>query len=170
MIIQVRVDIEDFTRSQGTTSESQFCQSRIPKYITNLKCSLNSIKIRCTNVVPNASIWQYTVVSTLCRQSSGTEIEFGQSASGCQWLARRRGSEKHPSEGSRRGTRARHSLRKPVAPRFKNGALLKRQNLKMISRTMSRSICDNDRTISKKTVWSQMLLPTRTQCKAVSFR
>jgi hypothetical protein len=49
-----------------------------------------SLKIHCTNVVPNASIWQYTVVSTLqvCRKSS-TEIEFGQSG----WLARRRGSE-----------------------------------------------------------------------------
>jgi hypothetical protein len=60
-------------------------------------------------------------------------------------LARRRGSEKYPSalEGSRLGARARHSQRKPVAPRFKNGALLKRQILKMISRTMSRSICDN---------------------------
>ena len=33
----------------------------IPKNTTNLKCSSNSIKIRCTNVVPNASIWQYTV-------------------------------------------------------------------------------------------------------------
>jgi hypothetical protein len=111
----------------------------IPKNTTNLKCSLNSIKTRCTNVVPYASIWQFTVLSTLCRQSGSTEIEFGQSG----WLARRRGSEKHPSEGSRRGARARHSLRKPVAPRFKNGALLKRQILKRISRAMSRSICDN---------------------------
>jgi hypothetical protein len=94
----------------------------IPKNTSNLKFPLNSIKIRCTNVVPNASIWQYTVGDTLCRQSS-TEIEFPQTG----WLARRRGSEKHPSEGSRRGARARHSLRKPVAPKFKNGALLKRQ-------------------------------------------
>jgi hypothetical protein len=30
----------------------------IPKNTSNLKCSLNSIKIRCTNVVPSASIWQ----------------------------------------------------------------------------------------------------------------
>ncbi len=88
--------------------------------------------------MPNASVWQYTVVSTLCRQSS-TEIEIGQGG----WLARRRGSEKHPSEGSRRGARARHSLRKPVAQRLKNGALLKWQILKMISLSMSRSICDN---------------------------
>ncbi len=57
-----------------------------------------------------------------------------------------RDSEKHPSEGSRRGARARHSLRKPVAPRLglKNGQLvLKRQILKMMSQTMSLSICDN---------------------------
>jgi hypothetical protein len=96
------------------------------------------LKIQCTNLVPNASIWQYAVGDTLCRQNSA-EIDFWQTG----WLARRRGSEKHPSEGSRRGARARHSLRKPVAPRFKNGALLKRQILKMISRTTSRSICDN---------------------------
>ena len=37
----------------------------IPKNTTNLKYSLNSIKIRCTNVVPNASIWQCTVGDTL---------------------------------------------------------------------------------------------------------
>jgi hypothetical protein len=54
------------------------------------------LKIQCTDVVPNASIWQYTVGDTLCRQSS-TEIEFGQSG----WLARRRGSEKlHWKSGS----------------------------------------------------------------------
>ena len=53
------------------------------------------LKIRCTNVVPNAAfgntLYHVTVVGTLCRQSS-TEIEFGQSG----WLAslRRRGSEK----------------------------------------------------------------------------
>jgi hypothetical protein len=80
----------------------------------------------------------HTVIGTLCRQSS-TEIELGQSG----WLARRQGSEKHRSEGLHRGARARHSLRKPVAPRYKNGALLKRQILKMMSWTMSRKICDN---------------------------
>jgi hypothetical protein len=85
------------------------------------------LKIQCTNPVPNASIWQYSVGDTLCRQNRA-EIDFWQTG----WLARKQGSEKHPSEGSRRGARARHSLRKPVAPRLKNGALLKRQILKMI--------------------------------------
>ncbi len=70
----------------------------IPKNTNDLKCSgsfnlkLNSIKIRCTNVVPNAAaqasgIWQYTVVGTLCRQSSTEiELEFASGQSG--WLAR----------------------------------------------------------------------------------
>jgi hypothetical protein len=51
-------------------------------------------KIQCTNVMPNASIWQYTVGDTLCRQNSAElEIDFWQTG----WLAtvaRRRGSEK----------------------------------------------------------------------------
>jgi hypothetical protein len=47
------------------------------------------LKIQCTNVVPNASIWQYTVGDTPCRQNSA-EIDFWQAG----WLARRRGSEK----------------------------------------------------------------------------
>ena len=38
--------------------------------------------------MPNASIWQYTVGDTLCRQNSA-EIDFWQTG----WLARRRGSE-----------------------------------------------------------------------------
>jgi hypothetical protein len=46
------------------------------------------LKIQCTDVVPNASIWQYTVGDTLCRLNSA-EIEFWQTG----WLARRRGSE-----------------------------------------------------------------------------
>ncbi len=52
-------------------------------------------------------------------------------------LARWRGSEKHPWEGSRgpaiqvRCTGA----MKPVAPRFKNGALLKRRNYKKMCRS-----------------------------------
>jgi hypothetical protein len=100
--------------------------------------------------VPYASVWQYTVVSTLSSPShraaeplNSTEmikVEFGQTRSG--WLARSRGSEKHPSEGSRRGARARHSeslqtqlkLDRPgsesdsAAPgrsKIQNGALLK---------------------------------------------
>ncbi len=47
------------------------------------------LKIQCTDVVPNASIWQYTVGDTLCRLISA-EIEIWQTG----WLARRRGSEK----------------------------------------------------------------------------
>ena len=46
------------------------------------------LKTQCTDVVPNASIWQYTVGDTLCRQNSA-EIDFWQTG----WLARRRGSE-----------------------------------------------------------------------------
>ena len=46
------------------------------------------LKTQCTDVVSNASIWQYTVGDTLCRLNSA-EIEFWQT--GC--LARRRGSE-----------------------------------------------------------------------------
>jgi hypothetical protein len=81
------------------------------------------------------------VIHFVGRTWNSAEIDFWQTG----WLARRRGSEKHPSEGSRRVAQARHSLRKPVAPRFKNGVLLKRQILKMIlvSWTMSLSICDN---------------------------
>jgi hypothetical protein len=48
------------------------------------------LKTQCTNVVPNASIWQYTAGDTLCRLNSA-EIEFWQTG----WLARRRGSEEH---------------------------------------------------------------------------
>ena len=67
------------------------------------------LKIQCTNVVRSAlpvSIWQYTQAvgpggNTLCRQNSA-EIDFWQTG----WLARRRGSEKHPLEGSRRRRRA----------------------------------------------------------------
>ncbi len=46
------------------------------------------LKIQCTNGVPNASSWQYTVGDALCRQNSA-EIEIWQTG----WLARRRGSE-----------------------------------------------------------------------------
>ena len=125
------------------------------------------LKIQCSNVVPNANIWQYTVGDTLCRQNSA-EIDFWQTG----WLARRRGSEKHPSEGSRRGARASHSPRKPVAPRLKNGALLKRQILKMISRTMSRSImiCDNLEKDCLVADAAPNATHMRTHCKAVPFR
>ncbi len=68
------------------------------------------------------------------------------------WLARKLSSEKHPSESLDRGARGRHSLRKPVAPRFKSGALLKKKW--RAGRWAGRSA-----TISKKMVWSQMLLP-----------
>ncbi len=45
------------------------------------------LKIQCTNVVPNASIWQYTVVvGTRCRQSS-TEIQFLSGSSASESLA-----------------------------------------------------------------------------------
>jgi hypothetical protein len=44
----------------------------------------------------NPHILQYTVGDTLCRQlQNSAEIEFWPTG----WLARRRGSEKHPSEG-----------------------------------------------------------------------
>ncbi len=75
-----------------------------------------------------------------------------------------------PDEGSRRGSRARHSLWKPVAPRFKNSALLKRQILKMISRTMSRSICDNLEKDCLVAYAAANATHTRTHCRAVPFR
>ena len=61
--------------------------------------------------------WQYTVVGTPCRRSSA-EIEFR------HWLE---GESRRSS--LRKFARARHSVRKQVDPRFKNGPLLKRQIL-----------------------------------------
>ncbi len=93
----------------------------IPKNTTNLKCSLNWNKIRCTNVVPNASIWQCTVGDTLCRQSS-TEIEFGQTgrlardwASGDLWQKGTH-SQDLVFGNSKKFARASHSLQKQNAP------------------------------------------------------
>ncbi len=117
------------------------------------------------NVVPNASIWQYPVVTvgTLC--SLGRQTRPGKA---CQWAAwapklnlgrvgtrwldtvdRRQGSEKHPSQGPEaeaRGLATRcRNLSLGLAPRFKNGAfkLLKRlQNLKWwAGRSSDRKCC-----------------------------
>jgi hypothetical protein len=61
-------------------------------------------------------------------------------------------------------------LQKLAAPRFENVALLKRQILKMMSRTMSQSICDD---LEKDCLVPNAVLNathTRTQCKAAPFR
>ncbi len=96
-----------------------------PELIPELKLSTN-LKIHLKPSVPN--VWQnldsgrYTVVGTLVGKAV-PKLNFG-SLGG--WL-----------EGeSRRGSllkfaRARHLVRKQVAPRFKNGPLLKRQIFKI---------------------------------------
>jgi hypothetical protein len=81
-------------------------------------------KTQCTNVqqFEKVELLQYTVVGTPAKQSSA-ETEFRQSGR----LAIRRGSENSPFGSC---AQARHLVQKQVAPRFKNGALLKLQKFK----------------------------------------
>ena len=133
------------------------------------------LKTQCTDVVPNASIWQYTVGDTLCRQNSA-EIDFWQTG----WLARRRGSEERHWKSATfkvahsqswafgswsRFARACHSLQKQVAPRFKNSPLLKRQKIKLI---FFQSRLTNARS-NLRSFACRMAPGRRTLCEAASF-
>ncbi len=135
------------------------------------------LKIQCTNVVPNASIWQYTqyyytVVDTLVGREI-PEMNLGRLGGWLEGEARRTrsatGKVAHSLSwafGSwSRFARACHSLQKQVAPRLKNSLLLKRQKFKLI---FFQSRLTNAR-LNLRSFACRMAPGRQTLCEAASF-
>ncbi len=99
------------------------------KKSTNFKMHL---KPSVQNVWQNLDSAKYTVVGTLVGEAV-LKFNFGRSL-GC-WLE---GESRRSSLRKSRFARARHSVRKQVAPRFKNGPSLKRQIFKIQARVNPR--------------------------------